>query len=395
MRYAMFGGNGTMGKWFRKMITQNAPSFSLVCIGDNNEKQQGTIVDGIEIVDAVSFAERYHKSEFDCVIVSIDPSWLGLNSVIQQLIKLGVDKMYIFPQYLYDWKEENFSIENNLIKVDTSKPCFNANLNLAINRNCNLNCKGCGMFANLYKEECLADFNQYKKDLLRIKELFWAARYVGIFGGEPLLNKEVGKYVKLSRELFPSADINVETNGILIPTCSDELLKIMSDYHARFVITPYTLSAKIGETIKQRCEDFGIKYLYRSDKTDSLGFRSSFYKTLDSTGKHPLDLSYSDCIKRGSFYNWHIKNGYISSCQFPLYIDKFNERFSNVFTVSDEDVMNIYDESLDGYRLLEFLTSPKPFCKYCSFEEERVFFDWARSSADPQMSEWLVNEVEK
>jgi len=394
MRYAMFGGNGTMGRWFRNAITLNAPSFSLVCIGDNDEKQQGKIVEGVEIVDADSFAEKYRRGEFDIVIVSIDYRWLRLNSVIQQLARLGVDKMYIFPQYLYDWKEEYFDIEDNLINVDTSKPCFNGNLNLSIIRNCNLNCKGCGMFANLFKEECIADFTQYKKDLLRIKELFWDARYIGIFGGEPLLNKEVGEYVKLSRELFPSADIMVETNGILLSKCSDELLKIMKNNHAHFLITPYTLSKNIGESIKQRCDNFGIKYLYRSDNTNS-GFRTSFYKALNSIGEKQIDLSYSDCVKRGSNYNWHIKNGYISSCQFPLYIDKFNECFSNVFTVSDKDIMYIYDESLDGYQVLDFLSSPKPFCKYCAYKEERIFFDWTRSSKNPERSEWLVNEVEK
>lgn len=391
MNYAIFG-NGTLGKWVRNAIDKNAPDCKLICIADNNSDLLGIESDGTPVVSAKELSTMYKKREIDTIIVAAQVNWLYLNPLLKQLNSLGIAEVSILPQYYYDYLGDSINIADSLIAIPTEKPCINGNLNIVLNRHCNLNCQGCGMFANLYNEPCFSDFNQYKKDLLRLKELFSQARYIGLFGGEPLLNKELPDYIKLCRELFPAASIYVETNGILLLSCEDSLFETMRDNNVCILITPYVISKNNEIAIKERCNQFNVCYDYRGDNVDDLDFRSSFYKALDSNGKHTdIVEAYNKCINRGSRYNWHIYNGYMSGCLYPLYVNKYNETFGETFKVEPSDTINIHNKDLDGWTLADYLLSPKPFCKYCAYREERKFFNWSRTTT-AKASDWLVNE---
>lgn len=58
---------------------------------------------------------------------------------------------------------------------------------------CNLKCRGCDNFSCLVKENNFYDINVFRKDLLRLKELFENhVERITLLGGEPLLNPELG-----------------------------------------------------------------------------------------------------------------------------------------------------------------------------------------------------------
>lgn len=395
MRYGFFGGAGTLGTWIRKAIENNDSTMELVVIGDNNKKTIGQVIDDVKVVDANEFANYYHLGKIDMVVVAIDDLWLRLNPVIKQLSNLGIEKIHILAQYIVDERVECFDVRKSLIEIETRKPCMNGNLNIVTNRHCNLNCKGCVMYSNIVGKEYNMDFDSQKRDLIKIKEYFSAIRYVGLFGGEPLLNKQLKEYIVLVRELFPMAYINVETNGILLLSYDDEFYKMLADNNVSILITPYTINKENRERIRQRCEKFNVFCNLREDSLDDCNERSQFYKSL-VLPKKEVDLvdSFKDCQKRGSWYNWHVYNGRMAGCSYPLYIDVFNEKYSNPIVVDEKDTIDIYQEGIDGYKILDFLNSPTPFCKYCAYEDEREEYKW-EISREPKMEDWIIKGEQK
>ena len=83
-----------------------------------------------------------------------------------------------------------------------------------------------------------------------------------------------------------------------------------------------------------------------------------------------------------------------ASCMMPLHIGVFNERYSNLIVVDEKDTIDIYEEGLDGYKLLEYLQSQPPFCRYCAFKEEQEYFAW-EISKEPRMEDWVLTEEKK
>ena len=90
---------------------------------------------------------------------------------------------------------------------------------------CNLNCRGCGHLSNLVEEESFGDFNQFKRDLTRLSELFENVKVIRLMGGEPLLNPDCISFVETARDVFPKARISIVTNGLLLPSMSCEFYR--------------------------------------------------------------------------------------------------------------------------------------------------------------------------
>ena len=104
-----------------------------------------------------------------------------------------------------------------------------------INQNCNLNCNSCIRCAPLYdhKEYPLDIF---ERDLKQIYKLFKNS-LLTIDGGEPLLNKNLLEYLKIGKKYC--TQVEIITNGILIPKLSKETLEYIRDNGMFFLITCY------------------------------------------------------------------------------------------------------------------------------------------------------------
>lgn len=88
---------------------------------------------------------------------------------------------------------------------------------------CNLNCSGCTHFCPLVGENYM-DVEHFKKDLTQLKTFFSHIKQFRILGGEPLLHKDVAKFVQYSREILPNSDIRIVTNGLLLSKMPDDFL---------------------------------------------------------------------------------------------------------------------------------------------------------------------------
>ena len=89
---------------------------------------------------------------------------------------------------------------------------------------CNLNCKGCLFASNLVQKEKIehVSFTELEQDAKRMSELFYDIPWIRILGGEPLMHPDIIEIFKSYRKYFPDSEIDLCTNGLLIPKMSRE-----------------------------------------------------------------------------------------------------------------------------------------------------------------------------
>ena len=146
--------------------------------------------------------------------------------MVGELILLGISVSDIYvavPEFYENLQKENLCRWNEYT--------FLRYFEYHVADHCNLNCKGCVHFSPLMDGEVFADFNVVKSDLVQLKKLVKYVKVIHILGGEPLLNKELPEYLRLTREVYPYTNIAIVSNGLLICQMSREVIESIKKYH--------------------------------------------------------------------------------------------------------------------------------------------------------------------
>lgn len=144
-------------------------------------------------------------------------------------------------------------------------------------------------------------------------------------------------------------------------------------------ISNYKPTQKITDKIKKVCEEYSITYCISAKKEE-------FFKQMSSLGNTDIEQSYKTCISNKCHF---LRDGKIAVCSMPLLIDKFNNVFSGNFKVVPRDTIDLYDELLNSWKVLENLESPIPMCRYC--KEYSVKFEWDVADKIPNKIDRLVD----
>ena len=266
----------------------------------------------------------------------------------------------------------NFSKSFNATRATTPQPYISV-IEVDIADHCNLNCYSCTHFSQLAKEKYY-DIEVFKKDIKRLSEITGGS--VGIFhimGGEPLLNKDCKDYFYIVRKYFKHSQIWLVTNGILLNQQNEEFWQSCIDNNVEIRPTKYPININ-WEEIKNKCDKYNLYFCFYNDENKP---KESF-KTLLSISGH--------CIPNISFLNCEIanqcialKDGKLSTCGIPLYIERFNEFFNKNLVVTEKDYIDIY--KVNSYEeILEQLAKPIPFCRYCATHQWYSIGKWLNSS---------------
>lgn len=330
---------------------------------DNNDKKQGLKLDGVEVF---SFLEFYNLYKNDNESIRIIVALINPERVLDQIreAKMSVNVYILSRLFLSNRYSEDCHIEKMIYKIDNNLHRLDY-LECHVAHHCNLRCKGCGHNSNNAPAE-FADFEQFEKDLKQLKRYFWGIKRLRLMGGEPLLNMELPRFLKASRELFPDADIRVVTNGLLIPTLSIECLKAMSDNIVGFDISCYPPTTKIKEMIELKCIEYNVEFAISSEKTQ-------FYKQLPYTQAKDPYVAYTSCISAHCHF---LLDGKLSLCPSPILGRKYGIVDSEY--LFDEDCVDIYTEDLSSEKLFYLMNHPNKLCCYCSPDIE--WFDWESES---------------
>lgn len=247
---------------------------------------------------------------------------------------------------------------------------------------CNLNCKGCDHFSPLAQPK-LITFDSFKKDLDRMSELFnGQAKSIHILGGEPLLNKEICKFIQKTRECFPDTnltEIRVISNGILVNDMPDEFWQCLHKYNTILSVTKYPLKLNY-DLMHEKAQKHNVNFEFY-DNTDQ---EQIWYNIkLQEDGKKDARKSFYKCFVANSCIM--LKDGKLYTCTLIPNIEHFNKHFKKDLQVCTEDYIDIY-QAKNKEEIFDFLSKPVPFCRYCNPDIKDYSLEWEPTKKD--INEW-------
>ena len=262
----------------------------------------------------------------------------------------------------------------------TKQKPYLTNFVVDIASHCNLNCKGCDHFSPL-AEPAFYDLEQYKKDIACLSKLTRGnIDRVGIMGGEPLLNPDVLEYLKITRQYFPKTKIRLVTNGILLSKQSEEFWLTLKELNIFIEYTKYDLKLDY-DYIDSVIKKYGVPI-------DIYGYNQNIIKTsykipLDLEGNQNPCINFLNCFHANNCIT--LKNGKIYTCTVAPNIEHFNKHFGYDIPLTERDGIDIY-KAKSVEEILEFISKPIPFCKYCNVNGRTFGHKWEISKKD--INEW-------
>jgi organic radical activating enzyme len=271
-----------------------------------------------------------------------------------------------------------FSTLDRMLYRQIPRPILNFEVHLA--SHCNLNCKSCAHFSPLVKEE-YTNINSYENDFRRISELTKGeVGEIYYTGGEPLLNPDIAEYMRISRTYFPNTNIYLITNGLILLEQEKMFWESCKKYDITLSPTKYPINVDY-EQIKSKAQGYGVKQAYWSGGGYS---KTNFTQcSLDCSGSQEAAYSFSQCWQANRCI--FLQDGKLFTCVTIPNIKHFNKYFDKSLIVSDKDYIDIY-EAKNINEILEFLSKPIPFCRYCAVSKWTSNNKWELSKCD--ISEW-------
>ena len=242
---------------------------------------------------------------------------------------------------------------------------------------CNLNCKACEHYSALVKEDVFPDFAKFEKDFTRLHDFIDDIGLIRILGGEPLLNKDINKYIRLTRSLYPSARIFVVTNGLKLMSMNNEFYDTLKECNGDIYISYYPPMKETMDKVENLLQEKEVSYTI---STLNLEFgKKQILKPLDD--EQTLDAFFK-CTQKvcNNFYD-----GKLASCFLPFTTKYFNGYFDK--NLPEDGAIDLYEEGLTTRDLRERLLLPFERCRYCSGETEMIPWDVAHEPSI--LEDWI------
>ncbi len=228
-------------------------------------------------------------------------------------------------------------------------------LEIHVADHCNLNCKNCSMFCGLVKKPKYSDYMQTQNSLYILKGIFNHIKRIRVIGGEPLLNRELDKYLYMIRNIYPNSNIRVITNGILVTAMKDNLITAFKETASKLIVTSYLPLIKRIDKINDFLKEKGINYEISEVVTD-------FQKIYDYTGKQDKYLSFNACHWKGACATLY--ENQIAPCFVPFVIKNLSENFN--LNISTSGILKLNSEALNKEKIRKLFNTPFDMCKYCA-----------------------------
>ncbi len=371
MNIAIWGA-GKFGLYVGRQLIERQ---NIICYIDNNAENIEDVL-GIEVVSPVEYADRYSQ-DVDVILVAV----LDYGKIREQMRRMEVKKFGLMGRQIYECQLEIASdILDDVNIVYNSdydnKKGYMKKLETNVVDFCNLNCKGCSHFSNLFPTGAAIGYESFEKDIMHLsKEIF--IEHFDLLGGEAFLSERLADYIGCLRKYMPKTTITVVSNGTLIPRQSPELLSYIRQKQVLVSITEYPPTSKLRNEIIGTFEKHGILYEFRK-------VAETFGKNIDLTGKNDPYKAQTECRESRCHF---LRNGKIYKCPFSALGGHFFEQYG--IPLHFEEGVDIYDDSIDLAQALKCLDAePIELCKYCGKEER---FAWAVSNR-PECSEWIVKD---
>lgn len=374
MNIAIWGA-GKFGQYVYSQLEAN-DKLKIVCfidssVSENEEKNYKNI----NIVNPLDFIENYN-TKTDVVLVA----FAGSISILSQLQNLGIKRYgFICRQVLTYHLPLNHILENdiNIIWNDDEqlkKVCMST-LETNVVDYCNLNCKGCSHFSNLFPKGSQIPFQTFERDIKQLSTKVFISQF-NLLGGEVFLNNKLSDYIECLKKYMPKTKIELISNGMLIPHLKKELLEYIKENKVMVNITKYPPHVYGTEQrIKNKLEQYQISYIFRP-------LVETFGKNIDITGENDPAIAMLSCRESKCQF---LREGKLYKCPFSALGNYFFEHYN--IPICFHEGIDIYDKALDWKKEIRKLCNePIEACRYCGTEQR---FPWERSDT-PNKEEWLI-----
>ena len=237
---------------------------------------------------------------------------------------------------------------------------------------CNLNCAGCSHFSPL-ADHWFEDFETFKRDFTQLYNITQGdVHVIRLMGGEPLLHPHFEDMVAFTCVMFNKSQVQLVTNGILIPK-EFEKLKSLSDTYPNFSICISNYGLKLAEDL------IAVLPRVRRDNKAEL-----YNISLDLFGEINPKTAFQYCDLH--IHHWYyFQNGCFYPCCICANIDYFNGYFY-LDLPDEENCISIYNHTLD--EIEHFLNQPIPLCSFCNtVQRQRSYHPFGVSKKE--INEWI------
>lgn len=371
MNIAIWGA----GKFGRFIIQQLVirPNVVVKYIIDNRAAELKEVF-GISVVSPEMFKSNFIE-DVEIVLAAFVNSMLN----VKELKRLEIKRFGIISDLVYRYSiilSDNLLEDRQIIwndNINENLP-FLSTLETNVVDYCNLNCKGCSHFSNIFPKGSKVSFETFKKDIQRLSQKINIKQF-NLLGGEALLSDDLEEYIQCLREYMPATVIQLVTNGILIPRQSPDRLRFFEQNNVYISITEYPPTARMREEIIKTLNQYGIHFEMRQ-------LVSTFGKNIDVSGENNPWEAQRTCRESRCHF---LREGKIYKCPFSA-LGNYFFKYYHIPLHFDEGT-DIYCEENDWKEIIHNLDEkPVEQCKFCGAEER---FLWA-ASVNPEKEEWMI-----
>lgn len=363
---------------YSEILNKASDKYNVVCFGDNNLKYNNIEILGKPVLNMRSIVDLYNNHMFDKVIVAVRKGY-SRYCIIKQLKDNGIFEILLVKPFVLTYRQpivfDEFEELYNMQWLDlkcVEKPIIH-HLEINIADGCNLNCRGCLHFSNLYAKDEFPDQTILLNTIAKISQNAEIFQF-RVLGGEPLLCDNLAEFLVSLRKLLPTTDLAVISNGILIPRYDEKLYHIMNENYIGFNLTLYEPTLKMKDKIYDTLKKHNVAYGSHESKCEKF---EKFIRLIPGSSK-----AFETCEPRGILV---VKDDKLYRCPIEAYIDKFYEKY-DIDNKAPEGI-DVLDGELEWDKLISDLyEKPRPLCTYCS--EKSEFYEW--SNGKPEMEDWIV-----
>lgn len=363
-------GAGKFGSYVGRKLTGKQ---NIICYIDNNADNIEDVL-GVKVISPVEYLENYAQ-RVDFILVAV----IDCEGVYEQLCQMEIKRFGIADRLVYQFQlgiaDDILSDLNIIFYSDlANKKIRMKKLETNVVDYCNLNCKGCSHFSNLFPQGAAVGYESFEKDIIHLSQNVFIGHF-DLLGGEAFLSNQLADYIVCLRQHMPKTMITVVSNGTLIPRQSSGLLSCIRENQVLVSITEYPPTSKLRKEITGTLEENGVMYEFRN-------VAETFGKNIDLTGRNDPYKAQTQCRESRCHF---LRNGKIYKCPFSALGGHFFDKYK--IPLHFEEGVDIYDEKCDlGQALKNLDMEPIDLCRYCGKEER---FVWGVSNK-PERGEWII-----
>lgn len=373
MKLAIFGTK-TEAQYLKRQIQQNAIA-DVIAFVDNNQDNHKSYIEELPIIPFEHLQAMYGNGIDSVIVVAKGPD--SRAAILKQLSEGHIKNVGLFNTSYSEYHKAITNLNDSVIWLSKIQKAFLPYLEYNVTDSCNLKCKGCLHFSNLFEDNTFSDYNQFCRDLKQLSDNICIAQ-LRLLGGEPLLHPDLDKFIIHARKLLPYAEINIVTNGLLIPKCSKNLFTAMRKSDVSFHISRYIPTNSQINSIIDILNEESINY-----RVDNATI-TEFSKFLDTRGINDGKNSQKICMSGNCRF---LRNGKLFKCALEGMIYQFSKVYG-CQDLPDNSGTDIYQNDIDWSGTLERYLYPTDMCHFCTEKSET--FSW-KVETHPKKDDWIID----